>query len=278
LPHSAKSLAAVIASALLGLSIVTATAFALVIKGTPGDDHIQGSNTADRIIARAGNDTVDAGPGADRVFGNRGDDRLEGKAGPDRLHGNRGDDTLVGDVPLVGDTVSRDRLFGGRGNDTLRGGDGFDRLHGGPGADTANGNAGNDLMSGGTGDDAQDGGPGDDRIFANRGNDTTSGGPGNDILFALARRDVHGRADLSGDTIRGDAGDDRIRVRDGEQDTVNCGEGNDTAFLDLKDKIEDATNAQPNGSCEVVERHAPNRADSLEEDRTEEPAEDRQQG
>ena len=114
-------------------------------------------------------------------------------------------------------------------------------------------------------------------IFANRGNDITSGGPGNDTLFALARRDVHGPGDLSGDTIRGDAGDDRIRVRDGEQDTVNCGEGNDVAFLDFKDKIEDATNAAPNGSCEVVERHAPNRAESREEDRTENPAEDRQQ-
>ena len=189
---------------------------------------------------------------------------LQGKAGPDRLHGNRGDDTLVGDVPLVGDLVSRDRLFGGRGNDTLRGGDGFDRIHGGPGKDTANGNAGNDLMSGGIGDDTQDGGPGDDVIFANRGNDTTSGGPGNDLLFALARRDVHGRGDLSGDTIRGDAGDDRIRVRDGEQDIVNCGEGNDSAFLDLKDKIEDATHAQPRTararSWSAMRRTAPTRA------------------
>jgi len=78
--------------------------------------------------------------------------------------------------------------------------------------------------------------------------------------------------------VRGDAGDDQIRVRDGEQDTVNCGEGNDTAFLDLKDKIEDATNEAPNGSCEVVERRAPNRADSRQEDLTENPAEDRKQG
>ena len=268
MPHSAKSLAAVLASALLGLSVVTATAFALTIKGTRGDDHIQGSNNADRIIARAGNDTVDAGAGADRVFGNRGNDVLEGKAGPDVLHGNQGDDTLVGDVPRVGDLVSRDRLFGGRGNDTLRGGDGFDRLHGGPGNDTSNGNAGNDLMSGGAGDDTQNGGPGNDVIFANRGNDTTSGGPGNDRLFALARRDVDGPADVHGDTVRGDQGDDRIRVRDGEQDLVNCGDGNDVAFLDFKDKIEDATNAQPNGSCEVVKRHVPNRADSRAEDRT----------
>ena len=181
----------------------------------------------------------------------------------------------VGDVPLVGDKVSQDRLYGGRGNDTLRGGDGFDRLHGGPGADTANGNAGNDLMSGGSGPDNQSGGPGDDTIFANRGVDITSGGPGNDTLFALARRDRHGRNDTTGDTVRGDEGDDTIRVRDGEQDTVNCGPGTDTAFLDFKDRIEDATPANPNGSCEVVQRARPNRADSRQEDATEEPAEDK---
>jgi Ca2+-binding RTX toxin-like protein len=212
------------------------------------------------------------------VFGNRGNDTLEGKAGPDRLYGNRGNDTLVGDVPNAGDLVSRDRLFGGPGDDTLRGGDGFDRIHGGPGKDTADGNGGNDLMSGGAGDDTQNGGPGNDRIFANRGVDTTNGGPGNDVLFALARRDVSGPNDTAGDTVRGDAGDDVIRVRDGEQDTVNCGDGNDRAFLDFKDKIEDATATNPNGSCEVVKRHVPNRADSRAEDRTEEPAEDRQQG
>jgi Ca2+-binding RTX toxin-like protein len=184
------------------------------------------------------------------------------RAGPDVLHGNRGNDTLVGDVPLVGDKVSQDRLYGGRGNDTLRGGDGFDRLHGGPGADTANGNAGNDLMSGGSGPDNQSGGPGDDTIFANRGVDITSGGPGNDTLFALARRDVHGRHDTTGDTVRGDEGDDTIRVRDGEQDVVNCGPGTDTAFLDFKDRIEDAsrrTRTAPARSSSALVRTAPTR-------------------
>ncbi len=162
MPHSAKSLAAVLASALLGLATLTATAFAMNIDGTPGNDHIRGTKKADtinalagndRVVAWGGNDHVDGGPGADRIFGNRGADLLEGKAGADVLHGNRGDDTLVGDVPGTGDLVSPDRLFGGRGNDTLRGGDGSDRLHGGPGADTANGNGGNDLMSGGAGAD-----------------------------------------------------------------------------------------------------------------------------
>ena len=56
MPHSAKSLAGVLVSALLGLSIVTASAFALTIVGTPRDDRIRGSNDADRINARAGND------------------------------------------------------------------------------------------------------------------------------------------------------------------------------------------------------------------------------
>ena len=180
-------------------------------------------------------------------------------------------------MPVVGDTVSPDRLFGGRGNDTLRGGDGFDRIHGGPGQDTSEGNGGNDVMSGGLGPDTQNGGPGDDRILANRGQDTTSGGAGNDILFALARRDVRGPNDLLGDTVRGEDGDDNIRVRDGEQDTVNCGGGVDTAYLDLKDVIEDATPANPNGSCEVIQRGAPNPADTREEDVEESPAEDRQE-
>ena len=130
-------------------------------------------------------------------------------------------------------------------------------------------------LSGGAGPDNQSGGPGDDTIFANRGVDTTSGGPGNDTLFALARRDVHGRHDTTGDTVRGDDGNDTIRVRDGEQDVVNCGPGTDTAFLDFKDRIEDATPANPNGSCEVVQRARPNRADSRQEDATEEPAEDK---
>jgi Ca2+-binding RTX toxin-like protein len=132
-------------------------------------------------------------------------------------------------------------------------------------------------MSGGYGDDTQDGGPGNDVIFANRGVDVTNGGPGDDVLWALARRDVHGPNDTTGDTVRGDAGNDIIRLRDGEQDTVNCGEGNDIALLDFKDRIEDATAANPNGSCEVVRRHRARRSDTRAEDRTQSPAEDRQQ-
>ena len=60
---------------------------------------------------------------------------------------------------------------------------------------------------------------------------------------------------------------------------VNCGPGaNDRAILDFKDVIEDATPQNPNGSCEVVKRHVPNRSDSRAEDRTESPQEDREEG
>jgi len=284
--HSAKRLSLGLTGGVLGVAIFASAAFALTITGTPGNDRIRGSQQDDtinalagndRVIGRGGVDNIDGGPGADRLFGNAGNDILLGHAGPDRLHGNRGDDTLTGDTPNAGDKISKDRLFGGPGNDTLNGGDGRDRLHGGTGNDTASGNAGRDFMSGGFGDDTQNGGPGDDRIFANAGRDTTLGGEGDDDLWALARRDVDGPEDLLGDTLRGEGGNDRFHLRDGEQDVVNCGEGSDTALLDHKDVIEDATDENPNGSCEVVKRHAPGSREGRSEDRVENPTEDRQQ-
>ena len=89
-----------------------------------------------------------------------------------------------------------------------------------------------------------------------------TGTPGNDRLFALSLKDVAGPDDEDGDTVRGGNGDDRIAVRDGEKDVVNCGPGVDKALLDFKDVVED-------GSCEVVSRRAPSRADSRVEDRNE---------
>ena len=83
------------------------------------------------------------------------------------------------------------------------------------------------------------------------------GGLGDDDLWALARADVHGAHDRRGDVVYGDDGNDRIHTRDGERDVVFCGPGVDTALLDFKDVIGDATPHNPNGSCEVVQRAAP---------------------
>jgi Ca2+-binding RTX toxin-like protein len=112
-------------------------------------------------------------------------------------------------------------------------------------------------MSGGPGDDTQTGGPGNDRVFANFGRDVTDGGDGDDDLWALLRRDVTGPGDIAGDVVRGAAGNDRIRVRDGEQDIIACGPGFDVALLDFADVVEGASPQAPNGDCERVNRAVP---------------------
>jgi hypothetical protein len=76
---------------------------------------------------------------------------------------------------------------------------------------------------------------------------------------------VHGPHDRQGDTVYGDDGNDTIHTRDGERDVVYCGPGVDTALLDFKDVIGDATAQNPNGSCEVVSRHRPRRGADRQE-------------
>ncbi|MGH2907013.1 MAG: calcium-binding protein [Solirubrobacterales bacterium] len=170
-----------------------------------------------------------------------------------------GDDTneqLIG--TNNGDTINalggNDLVIARGGNDTVDGGVGNDKLFGQRGDDTQNGGDGNDVLHGGWGDDTQHGGAGDDIIFAGVGVDESFGDDGNDKLWALARRDVSGRDDTKTDTLHGGNGDDTFRTRDGEADVIDCGEGNDTAYLDFKDKILDATADKPNGSCEKVLR------------------------
>ena len=123
-------------------------------------------------------------------------------------------------------------------------------------------------MSGGFGDDTQSGGPGDDTIFANRGRDTTSGGPGNDHLWALARArrrrpERHARRHAARRRRR--RRHPHARRRAGRRQLRRR---NDRAILDFKDVIEDATAANPKGSCELVERRPARRKDSRSEDRT----------
>jgi Ca2+-binding RTX toxin-like protein len=154
-------------------------------------------------------------------------------------------------------------MFGGAGNDTLQGGDGRDIISGGAGNDVTNANGGNDVLFGGAGDDTQYGGAGNDRIYANQGADTSYGGEGDDVLFARAPVDVHpgpnGQTDQVGDALDGGPGNDRFFTRDGEVDRITCGAGYDVAQLDTADVITDASQADPNGSCEKVVRRAPGR-------------------
>jgi Ca2+-binding RTX toxin-like protein len=158
--------------------------------------------------------------------------------------------TVAGAAVVTG-TGRGERLVGTNGPDTITGHAGPDRVFALGGNDTLNGNLGADRMFAGRGDDRSFGGFGDDVIFAQRGVDESFGGPGDDRLWALARADVR-RPGV--DTLHGEQGDDVFRTRDGEPDVIDCGPGRDRALLDRVDVIADATAANANGSCEVVNR------------------------
>ena len=111
--------------------------------------------------------------------------------------------------------------------------------------------------------------------------DTSFGGAGNDRMFAvvLADVDTSNGPDTTGDTLDAGPGNDRIVTRDGETDTVTCGEGErDRALLDAVDVIADATADDPLGSCERVVRAEPTRGIDDEEQATQDPPEDDDKG
>jgi Ca2+-binding RTX toxin-like protein len=75
-----------------------------------------------------GNDEIDGSFGNDKIKGLGGNDEIDGERGNDKLYGNDGNDELDGDV-------GKDKLVGGSGNDELDGGAGDDKLIGGSGSD-----------------------------------------------------------------------------------------------------------------------------------------------
>jgi Ca2+-binding RTX toxin-like protein len=219
-----------------------------VLRGTLGDDTLNGSEKADFILGLEGNDTIRAFAGADIVRAGAGRDTVFGGLGNDTLFGDDGDDSMFGEDGL-------DVLYGGNGNDTLDGGLGNDTLYGGNGNDELEGNKGDDVMYGGRGNDILAWDDGD-------GNDIMSGGAGQDTIevegslekgdnFVLGRNSegkaffervglnnqAVGRFDLTVDTsevfdVSGEGGDDSFIVNDLKKTGVNLvkfsgGEGND---------------------------------------------------
>jgi Ca2+-binding RTX toxin-like protein len=115
---------------------------------------------------------------------------------------------LLGGVALAKDirgTFKQDNLLG-----TLQ----MDRIYGLGAADTISGRAGNDDCYGGSGADEIRCGAGNDRIDGGFGEDDLFGGPDNDTILAA----------------------------DGQFDYVNCGTGDDTAYVDEIDDVEPAQN------------------------------------
>jgi Ca2+-binding RTX toxin-like protein len=198
---------------------------------------IAGGDGDDRIVGIEDADTFQGGPGRDFLRGGDGSDLLDGGEGNDIVEGEEGADSLVGGP-------GRDTLDGGLGTDSISGGDGSDtvtyeeRAGAQPITITLDG-AANDGEAGendAINADIEDaiGGAGDDTITGNPGANEIDGGDGGDVIDGLGGRD----------TIDGGPGNDRITSRDGIQESIDCGDGNDLA---VTDEFDSAAN------CETVQ-------------------------
>jgi Ca2+-binding RTX toxin-like protein len=127
------------------------------------------------------------------------------------IEGSDSDNSLYG-------TMNHDTITGKGENDNLFGIEGNDDISGGSGNDFIQGDSGNDVLKGDNGNDYVQGGS---------GLDTIDGGPGNDTLISSF---------ISGSTT----------VRDFEPDTIMCGDGFDTAFINLAD------NDTASSNCEII--------------------------
>ncbi|PTL56629.1 hypothetical protein [Paraconexibacter algicola] len=241
--------------------------------GGPSNDVLQGEDGDDRLSGQAGDDTLVGGPGQDAGFGGTGNDQLDGGPDNDYLDGGDGDDTILGgegDDKIVEAGFGNDRLLdGGPGNDYVDGGRGTDKVVGGDGNDQLFAGPGSETVDGGVGDDLVDGGTGNDLLLGRDGNDVLQGDAGRDRLLGAAGSDEldggSGDDDLSGgdgddqivagpgqDRVSGGRGADLIRVADGDADTVDCGSGRDTVYVES-----DAPDRDTLRSCEVVVPVAP---------------------
>ena len=109
-----------------------------------------------------------------------------------------------------------DTLYGSMADDKIVGKKGLDSLYGSGGDDKIDGDSGDDFIQGDPGDDTLNGNDGNDIILGGAGADKIDGGNGNDLLESSF---VIGSTSIS----------------DGNNDTLTCGTGNDTAFINPSD-------------------------------------------
>ena len=135
------------------------------------------------------------------------------------------------------------------------------RFAGGPGADdffiraafndsapsTVSGGGGPDKLVGHDYMETIDGGPGDDVIEGGLNDDTLTGGPGRDQILGDSSQNTCNFL-----ACRYPFGNDTIDARDGEQDSVDCGVGEDKAIVDAIDVVsgcEQVDAGRPRSGC-----------------------------
>jgi HRDC domain/RTX calcium-binding nonapeptide repeat (4 copies)/RecQ zinc-binding len=211
----------------------------------------EGGIFSDVDVTFTGLDTVrvDAGGSADAISGQGAafiDSpfplplTLVGEAGGDELTGGDADDN-IGLTTDPGD----DTLAGGAGNDLLVANVGNDDVNGGPGSDRASylNAAAAVTVDLAVGAEQNTGGGGLDTLTAienligTQSGDTLRGDAGPNRLEGFGGGDtIEGRAGpdfLLGDNSGGDAGNDVILARDGIADTISCLAGTDSVTADL---------------------------------------------
>lgn len=167
-------------------------------------------------------------------------ERISGGAGRDLIRGLGGDDILLGQG-------GNDCVLGGADDDILDGHDGSDILRGEGGDDDVRGGNGTDASYGGADDDLIDPKRGSDRAYGDAGEDIVSGGADNDILYGGPGNDLLTDG-LGKNEYHAGAGNDIVSARQGTSERIDCGPGNDVAFVNPKDKTD---------NCERRERTEP---------------------
>ena len=246
----------------------------LTTDGGAGDDLLTGGTGDDNLTGGVGNDTLASGGGAnDVVDGGDGDDTISVFASVSTITGGPGNDVITADAgsDTINGTAGKDRIESGAGDDTIDGGDDNDTIDGGPGNDTLRGGGRRDTITPGVGTDTVEGGESTDAVsYEERTAGTTiaiGGGPvsgesgendtiaadienviggaeGDRITGSDASNDIEGGGgndDITpargADFVDAGAGDDIVNARDGVQDQIECGAGNDRAVTDEFDAV-----------------------------------------
>ncbi|MGF7147168.1 Ca2+-binding RTX toxin-like protein [Sphingomonas zeicaulis] len=177
---------------LIGIELLTGSAF---------DDQLTGDGGDNVLTGNAGNDVLNGGGGNDTLSGGQSSDTasyagaasvvtvsLAITTAQDTI--GAGIDTFIAMENLTGSAYN-DTLTGNGQANMLSGGNGHDLLDGAHGADTLDGGAGNDTLRGGGSDDVLLGEAGDDLLDGGVGNNSLDGGTGFDtISFAAATQAI----------------------------------------------------------------------------------------